>query len=150
MRAVVQRVSEACVTVGARKISEIEAGFVVLLGVTHEDGEEEARYLARKIAHLRVFDDEADRMNLALADVGGCVLVVSQFTLYGDARKGRRPGFTEAAPPDVAEPLVARFVDALRGEGVTVFEGQFQAHMRVSLCNDGPVTLVFDTARMMR
>jgi len=150
MRAVVQRVSEAAVTVGDQIVGQIGRGFLVLLGVTHGDGEKEARYLARKIAHLRVFEDDASKMNLALADVGGSVLVVSQFTLYGDARKGRRPGFTDAAPPDVAEPLVARFADLLRQEGVPVAEGQFQAIMQVRLCNDGPVTLILDTAQMMR
>lgn len=150
MRAVVQRVSEASVTVEGRLVGEIGRGFLVLLGVTHGDGEEEARVLARKIAHLRVFEDDAGKMNLALADVGGSVLVVSQFTLYGDARKGRRPGFTDAAPPEVAEPLVARFAGFLREEGVPVAEGQFQAHMQVRLCNDGPVTLILDTAEMMR
>jgi D-tyrosyl-tRNA(Tyr) deacylase len=150
MRAVVQRVSEAVVTVQGQVSGEIGQGFVVLLGVTHEDSEREACYLARKIAHLRVFDDEAGKMNLALADTGGSVLVVSQFTLYGDARKGRRPGFTEAAPPHVAEPLVACFANALREEGLGVAEGRFRAHMQVSLCNDGPVTLILDTAQMMR
>jgi D-tyrosyl-tRNA(Tyr) deacylase len=146
---VVQRVSEASVTVEGRVVGEIGRGFLVLLGVTHGDGEEEARVLARKIAHLRVFEDDAGKMNLALADVGGSVLVVSQFTLYGDTRRGRRPGFTDAAPPDVAEPLVARFAGLLREEGVPVAEGQFQAHMQVRLCNDGPVTLILDTAEMM-
>jgi len=150
MRAVVQRVSEASVTVEGQVVGEIGRGFLVLLGVTHSDTEKEARYLAHKIAHLRVFEDEAGKMNLALADVNGSVLVVSQFTLYGDARKGRRPGFTEAAPPKVAEPLVAHFADFLREEGVPVAEGQFQAHMQVRLCNDGPVTLILDTAQMMR
>jgi len=150
MRAVVQRVSEASVTVEGQVIGQIGCGFLVLLGVTHGDTEQEARYLARKIAHLRVFEDEAGKMNLALADVGGGVLVVSQFTLYGDARKGRRPSFTAAAPPEVAEPLVARFADFLREEGVPVAEGRFQAHMQVRLCNDGPVTLILDTAQMKR
>ena len=148
MRAVVQRVCEGSVAVGGQVISGIGHGFVVLLGVTHGDTEQEALYLARKIAHLRVFEDDAGKMNLALADVGGSVLVVSQFTLYGNARKGRRPGFTDAALPDVAEPLVARFAEFLRQEGVPVAEGQFQAHMQVRLCNDGPVTLIFDTVQM--
>ena len=150
MRAVVQRVSQASVRVENQVVGEIERGFVVLLGVTHLDGEQEARYLARKIAHLRVFEDPEGKMNLAMADVGGSALVVSQFTLYGDARKGRRPGFTEAAPPHVAEPLVARFAQFLREEAVPVAEGTFRAHMQVSLCNDGPVTLILDTAEMMR
>jgi D-tyrosyl-tRNA(Tyr) deacylase len=150
MRAVVQRVSEASVTVEGRAISEIEQGYLVLLGVTHEDGEREISYLANKIAHLRVFEDAAGRMNLALADIDGSVLVVSQFTLFGDARKGRRPGFTQAAPPSVAEPLVAKFADALRAEGLKVAEGKFRAHMQVRLCNDGPVTMILDTEQMMR
>ena len=150
MRAVVQRVSQASVRVENQVVGEIERGFVVLLGVTHLDGEQEARFLARKIAHLRVFEDPEGKMNLAMADVGGSALVVSQFTLYGDARKGRRPGFTEAAPPHVAEPLVARFAQFLREEAVPVAEGTFRAHMQVSLCNDGPVTLILDTAEMMR
>jgi len=150
MRAVVQRVSQASVRVENQVVGEIEAGFVVLLGVTGADGEQEARYLAHKIAHLRVFEDPEGKMNLALADVGGSVLVVSQFTLYGDVRKGRRPGFTRAASPRVAEPLVARFAESLREEAVPVAEGTFGAHMQVSLCNDGPVTLILDTAEMMR
>ena len=150
MRAVVQKVIQASVSVENQTVGEIETGFVVLLGVTHGDGEQEARYLARKIAHLRIFEDQEGKMNLALADVGGSALVISQFTLYGDARKGRRPGFTAAAPPEVAEPLVARFADLLRDEAVPVAEGTFRAHMQVSLCNDGPVTLILDTAEMMR
>lgn len=150
MRAVVQRVTEASVTVAGRLVAHIGPGFVVLLGVTHADTGEEARYLARKIAGLRVFEDAAGKMNLALADVAGSVLVVSQFTLYGDARRGRRPGFTDAAPPDVAAPLVAAFADALREQGLPVGEGQFQSHMQVSLVNDGPVTMILDTAEMMR
>jgi D-tyrosyl-tRNA(Tyr) deacylase len=150
MRAVVQRVTEASVTVAERVISCIGPGFVVLLGVTHADTRAQAVYLARKIAGLRVFEDAAGKMNLALADVGGSVLVVSQFTLYGDARKGRRPGFTDAALPDVAEPLVAAFADALREQGLVVGEGQFQAHMQIRLVNDGPVTLILDTAELMR
>jgi len=150
MRAVVQRVSEASVEVDGQVIGEIGRGFVVLLGVTHGDTEQEARYLARKIAHLRVFEDDAGKMNRALADVGGSVLVVSQFTLYGDARKGRRPSFTDAAPPEIAEPLVERFTDFLRDEGLPVATGQFRAKMQVRLCNDGPVTLILDTAQMMR
>ena len=150
MRAVVQRVSEASVSVDGRTISHIERGFVVLLGIGREDGDREARYLANKIAHLRVFDDAQGKMNLALSDVGGSVLLVSQFTLYGDARKGRRPGFVDAAPHREAEELVGHFGELLRAEGIPVREGQFQAHMQVQLCNDGPVTLILDTATMMR
>ncbi len=148
MRAVVQRVSKASVAVNGKEISAIGRGFLVLLGVTHSDGEEEAAYLARKIAGLRLFEDAQGKMNLSLADVNGEVLVVSQFTLYGDARKGRRPSFTQAARPKQAEPLVERFVAHLRSAGIPTQTGQFQAHMDVCLCNDGPVTLILDTEQM--
>jgi D-tyrosyl-tRNA(Tyr) deacylase len=123
---------------------------MILLGITHDDGEEEARYLARKIAGLRVFEDDAGKMNLALEEVGGAALVVSQFTLYGDVRKGRRPSFTDAAAPPLAEALYRRFCEALAGEGVAVEQGVFQAHMQVALVNDGPVTLWLDSAGLMR
>ncbi|MCB0247352.1 MAG: D-tyrosyl-tRNA(Tyr) deacylase [Anaerolineae bacterium] len=146
MRAVVQRVSEASVTVDGRTVGAIGRGFLVLLGVTHVDGEAEAVWLARKIAGLRIFEDEAGKFNRSLADVDGAVLVVSQFTLYGDARKGRRPSFTEAARPEHAEPLCDLFVDLLRAEGVAVETGIFGAMMAVHLVNDGPVTLLLDTA----
>lgn len=145
MRAVVQRVSEASVTVDGRTVGAIGRGFLVLLGVTHVDGEAEAVWLARKIAGLRIFEDEAGKFNRSLADVDGAVLVVSQFTLYGDARKGRRPSFTEAARPEHAEPLCDLFVDLLRAEGVAVETGIFGAMMAVHLVNDGPVTLLLDT-----
>ncbi len=148
MRAVVQRVSRASVTVAGEEISAIGRGFLILLGVTHDDGEAEALHLARKIAGLRLFEDAQGKMNLSLADVGGQALVVSQFTLYGDARKGRRPSFTDAARPEQAEPLVERFLACLRDAGVPTQTGQFQAHMAVCLCNDGPVTLILDTARL--
>ena len=146
MRAVVQRVSEASVTVDGRTVGAIGRGFLVLLGVTHVDGEAEAVWLARKIAGLRIFEDEAGKFNRSLADEDGAVLVVSQFTLYGDARKGRRPSFTEAARPEHAEPLCDLFVDLLRAEGVAVETGIFGAVMAVHLVNDGPVTLLLDTA----
>ena len=149
MRAVIQRVSRASVTVDGREISAIGRGFLVLVGVTHSDTRAEADWLARKIAGLRLFEDGAGKMNLGLADVGGAVLVVSQFTLYGDARKGHRPGFTDAARPEQAEPLIAYFVEQLRKEGLTVATGQFQAHMEVALVNDGPVTLWLDTAGVL-
>ncbi len=129
-------------------ISSIGRGFLILLGITHSDGEEEAAYLARKIAGLRLFEDAQGKMNLSLIDVGGEALVVSQFTLYGDARKGRRPSFTAAARPEHAEPLVRRFVEHLQAAGVPTQTGRFQAHMAVHLCNDGPVTLILDTAQM--
>ncbi len=146
MRAVVQRVSEASVTVDGQITGAIGRGFLVLLGVTHTDGEAEALWLARKIAGLRIFEDEAGKFNLALAEVRGAALVVSQFTLYGDARKGRRPSFTDAARPEHAEPLCDRFVELLRAEGVPVETGVFGAMMAVQLVNDGPVTLWLDTS----
>ncbi len=145
MRAVIQRVSSASVTVDGQVVGAIERGFVVLVGITHGDTYAEADWLARKIAGLRLFEDAAGKMNLGLADIGGAVLVVSQFTLYGDARKGRRPDFLQAARPEQAEPLITNFVDQLRSQGLIVATGQFRATMQVSLVNDGPVTLLLDT-----
>ena len=144
MRALIQRVTRAGVTVDGRVTGRIERGFVVLLGITHADGRAEADWVAAKIAGLRVFDDEAGKMNRSLADVGGALLVVSQFTLYGDARKGRRPSFTDAAAPETAEPLVDYFVEQLRRAGFTVATGVFGAHMDVEIHNDGPVTLLVE------
>ncbi len=144
MRALIQRVARASVTVDGQTVGRIGRGFVVLLGVTHADGRAEAGWVAAKIAGLRVFDDEAGKMNLSLADVGGELLVVSQFTLYGDARKGRRPSFTDAAAPERAEPLVDLFVELLREAGFTVATGVFGAHMDVEIHNDGPVTLLIE------
>ncbi|MEP0806521.1 MAG: D-tyrosyl-tRNA(Tyr) deacylase [Chloroflexota bacterium] len=141
MRALIQRVSKASVTVEGRVISQIGKGLVVLLGVGHGDGEEQVRFLAEKIAHLRIFEDEQGKTNLSVLDVKGEAIVVSQFTLYADTRKGRRPSFTDAALPELAEPLVDRFVEALRGYGVTTQTGQFGAHMLVEIHNDGPVTI---------
>jgi D-tyrosyl-tRNA(Tyr) deacylase len=146
VRALIQRVSEASVTVDGAVVGAIGTGFLVLLGITHEDGEAEAAFLARKIAGLRIFEDDEGKLNRALADVGGAVLAVSQFTLYGDARKGRRPSFTNAARPEQAEPLYQRFCALLRAEGIPVEQGVFQAEMKVALVNDGPVTLWLDTA----
>lgn len=148
MRALIQRVNEASVTVDGEVVGEIERGFLVLLGVTQTDGPREAAWLAAKIAGLRVFDDAAGKMNLGLTDVGGAVLVVSQFTLYGDAHKGRRPDFLAAARPEQAEPLVNDFVSQLRGAGLHVETGRFRAMMQVALVNDGPVTLWLDTANL--
>lgn len=148
MRAVIQRVSRASVTVDGQEIGAIGRGFLALVGATHSDTRAEADWLARKIAGLRLFEDAAGKMNLGLTEVGGAVLVVSQFTLYGDARKGRRPSFIEAARPELAEPLIAYFITQLRGQGLTVATGQFQAHMAVALVNDGPVTLWLDTAEL--
>ncbi|MFQ5435636.1 MAG: D-aminoacyl-tRNA deacylase [Anaerolineae bacterium] len=144
MRALLQRVGSARVTVDGRTVGQIGRGFVILLGVTHTDSEAEADWLARKIAGLRLFEDDQGKMNLGLADVGGAALVVSQFTLYGDARKGRRPSFTHAARPEQAKPLVDYFVDRLRQQGLTVATGVFGAMMQVELVNDGPVTLMIE------
>jgi D-tyrosyl-tRNA(Tyr) deacylase len=150
MRAVVQRVSGASVEVAGEVVGRIAHGFVVLVGITHGDGEAEAALLARKIAGLRVFEDEDGKMNRSLGDVGGAVLAVSQFTLYADLRKGRRPSFTDAASPEQAEPLYQRFCQFLAAEGVAVEQGVFQAHMRVALVNDGPVTIWLDSDSLGR
>lgn len=149
MRAVVQRVSSAQVTVAGEVVGQIERGFLVLVGITHRDGEAEAAYLARKIVGLRVFEDDDGKMNLSLTEIGGAVLAVSQFTLYGDVRKGRRPSFIDAARPEQAEPLYQRFCQLLAAEGVAVEQGVFQAHMQIILINDGPVTIWLDTAALM-
>lgn len=144
MRALLQRVSQASVTVDGRVVGAIGRGFVILLGVTHGDGPAQADWLANKIAGLRLFEDEAGKMNLGLEDVGGQVLVVSQFTLYGDARKGRRPSFTDAARPEQAEPLVDYFVERLRARGLVIKVGVFGAMMEVAIHNDGPVTMMLE------
>jgi D-tyrosyl-tRNA(Tyr) deacylase len=144
MRALVQRVTEARVRIDGDVVGEIGQGLCVLVGVTHDDDEAKARKLADKLWTLRVFDDPDGVMNLGAADVGGAVLVVSQFTLYGDTRKGRRPSWTEAARPEHAAPLCDALVDALRGLGATVATGVFGADMRVELVNDGPVTLMLE------
>lgn len=144
MRALLQRVSQARVEVAGEVAGAIGKGFVVLLGVTHDDTEAEAIWLAQKVAGLRLFEDSRGKMNLSLDDVAGSVLVVSQFTLYGDARKGRRPSFSHAARPEEAEPLVETFVTALREAGLTVATGQFGAMMEVVIHNDGPVTLLVE------
>ncbi len=141
MRVLLQRAKWGKVLVGGHPIAEIEAGVVLLVGITHSDTEAEARYLAHKIAHLRIFEDENGKLNRSLLDIGGEALVVSQFTLYADTRKGRRPAFTAAARPEHAEPLVNRFAELLQEEGVPVQTGRFGAHMEVALVNDGPVTI---------
>ena len=141
MRALLQRVSKASVTVEGQTISTIGKGLLILLGVGHGDGEEQARFLSDKIARLRVLEDEQGKTNLSIEDVKGEVLVVSQFTLYADTRKGRRPSFIDAALPEVAEPLVSRFVELLRGHGIPTQTGKFGAHMEVEIHNDGPVTI---------
>lgn len=145
MRAVVQRVSEASVTVEDRIVGSIGRGLVVLLGVGRQDGEAEAAALARKIADLRIFADEAGKFNLSALETGAEILVVSQFTLYADTRKGRRPSFIEAAPPEEAKVLVDYFAGQVREVGLPVATGIFQAHMLVKIFNDGPVTIVMDT-----
>jgi D-tyrosyl-tRNA(Tyr) deacylase len=144
MRAVVQRVSRASVTVDGEIVGAIGRGVLILLGVTHDDGPAQADWLANKIAGLRIFEDHAGKMNLGLLDVEGGALVVSQFTLYGDARKGRRPSFVDAARPEAAEPLVQRFAEALRQRGISVDMGVFGARMLVEIHNDGPVTLILE------
>ena len=149
MRAVIQRVASAQVTVLGQVVGRIGTGFLVLLGVTATDGEAEAASLARKIAGLRVFEDADGKMNLALADVGGAVLAVSQFTLYADVRKGRRPSFIAAARPEQAQPLYQRFCTLLAAQGLEVQQGVFQAEMQVALVNDGPVTIWMDTAELL-
>ncbi len=141
MRALLQRVSKASVTVDGQTISAIGNGLLILLGVGHGDGEEQAKFLAEKIANLRVFEDDQGKTNLSVLDVKGAAIVVSQFTLYADTRKGRRPSFIDAALPDIAEPLVARFVELLRGQGVPTQTGKFGAHMEVEIHNNGPVTI---------
>jgi D-tyrosyl-tRNA(Tyr) deacylase len=147
MRAVVQRVAEASVTVEGAVVGRIGEGLVVLLGVGREDGEKDADYLADKVVHLRVFPDEAGQMNRSVLDVAGGLLVVSQFTLYGDARRGRRPGFSAAAAPEDANRLYRYFVGRVAETGLTVQEGVFRALMDVSLVNRGPVTLLLDSAK---
>jgi D-tyrosyl-tRNA(Tyr) deacylase len=147
MRAVVQRVSEAAVRVDGGVAGSIGPGLLVLLGVGRGDAEGDADELAEKIAHLRVFPDEDGRMNRSVVEAGGAVLVVPQFTLYGDCRKGRRPSYVEAAPPEEADPLFRRFVEAVRRSGLTVAQGVFRAAMDVSLVNRGPVTLLLDSRR---
>jgi D-tyrosyl-tRNA(Tyr) deacylase len=144
MRAVVQRVSRASVKVGGSPVGEIGHGLCVLIGATHGDGEADARALAAKLVGLRIFRDDADRMNRSVADVGGAVLVVSQFTLYGDVHRGRRPSFVAAADPTAAEPLIDLVAAELQSAGVPVATGRFGATMEVEIVNDGPVTLVFD------
>jgi len=145
MRAVLQRVKRAKVTVGGEVTGEVAGGWLVLLGIAPADGPKQVEWLADKVANLRAFDDPDGKMNLSVQDVRGAVLVVSQFTLYGDCTKGRRPGFTGAAPPAVAEPLYESFVVALKALGVPVATGRFAADMQVELVNDGPVTFVIDS-----
>ncbi len=150
MRACIQRVSRAKVTVDRQVCGRIERGLLVLLGVGHGDTDKEALKLAEKIVGMRIFEDDQDKMNLSVADVGGGVLVVSQFTLMADCRKGRRPSFVGAAPPDEADRLYRVFVEKVTGMGVEVATGRFQEHMEVELVNDGPVTILLDSDDLSR
>ena len=148
MRACVQRVSEARVEVDGQVVGSIAVGFVVLLGVEQDDTKKDARYLADKLVGLRVFEDDEGKMNRSLAEANGAMLVVSQFTLLGDCRKGRRPSFIHAAPPELAESLYKTFVAAVAVKGIEVATGRFRQHMQVSLVNDGPVTLLLDSGKL--
>jgi D-tyrosyl-tRNA(Tyr) deacylase len=145
MRAVVQRVSQASVVIADKTVASIGQGLMVLVGITHGDAEQQARWLARKVANLRIFEDQDGRMNLSVLAVGGSVLVVSQFTLYADSRRGNRPGFSDAASPDVADPLIKQFARYLQSGGLPVQSGVFGAHMHLEIHNDGPVTIILDT-----
>ena len=147
MRAVIQRVTRASVDVEGERVGEIKNGFMVLIGVMEGDTDKDTAYIAKKIEGLRVFEDAEDKMNLSLKDVGGSVLLVSQFTLAGDARKGNRPSFSTAARPEIAEPMFEDLVSVLRQSGLTVETGRFRTHMEVSLVNDGPVTILLDSRR---
>lgn len=147
MRAVVQRVSSGCVTVDRKPIGSIAGGIVVLLGIRSGDNAGDAAWLAEKIVHLRIFNDDQGKMNRSLADIGGEMLIVSQFTLYGDCRKGRRPGYSDAAPPEYAEPLYKSFIERVNGFNIKTASGQFQAAMEVTIVNDGPVTLLIDSEK---
>lgn len=148
MRAVVQRVTRASVKVEGKTVGEIGAGLVVLLGVARDDGERDARYVLEKILTLRVFDGSEGRMNLSVVESGGGLLVVSQFTLYGDVRRGRRPSWTEAASPEVAEPLYELLIAEAKHSGVRVETGSFRRMMQVELVNDGPVTILLDSRKI--
>ncbi len=147
MRACVQRVSEASVTVAGEVVGQIRRGHVVLLGVAADDTSDDARNMAEKIIELRIFPDDAGKMNRSLAECDGAMLVVSQFTLFGDCRKGRRPSFIDAAPPELGERLYQEFVSAVAAKGIEVATGQFRQHMDVALVNDGPVTLLLDSKK---
>lgn len=148
MRCVIQRVAEASVTSNGEECGRIGRGFMVLIGVCNEDTDKDVKYMAGKVPNLRIFEDEAGKMNLSLKDVGGAILAVSQFTLYGDARGGRRPSFTAAARPDEANALYEKLVEAWRAQGLTVETGRFRTDMQVSLVNDGPVTMLMDSSKL--
>jgi D-tyrosyl-tRNA(Tyr) deacylase len=144
MRVVLQRVKHGRVSVKEGVLAEIGPGLVILVGIGPQDGEEQARFLAGKIAQLRIFEDQDGKMNRSLLDIGGGAIVVSQFTLYADTRKGRRPSFTDAAPPQIAQPLVERFASFLIEMGIPTQTGEFGAHMLVEIANDGPVTIILE------
>jgi D-tyrosyl-tRNA(Tyr) deacylase len=148
VRSVVQRTVNSTVSVDGKEISAIGPGLTALIGVGSDDTDQDAKYLAEKMVHLRIFPDQNGKMNLSLLDIGGELMAISQFTLYGDCRKGRRPGFDQAAQPEEAKRLYEVFVDLVRAYGVAVACGQFQAHMLVSLENDGPVTMLLDSKRI--
>ncbi|HEU5228407.1 MAG TPA: D-aminoacyl-tRNA deacylase [Ktedonobacteraceae bacterium] len=150
MRALLQRVSTASVTVDGQIVGQIGQGLLILLGVGHDDSEAQVKTLVEKIVHLRIFGDDEGKMNRSLLDINGQALVVSQFTLYADTRKGRRPSFVEAAPPAIAEELVERFKAAIAAYGIQVESGIFGAHMNVALVNDGPVTIMLDSEQLAR
>jgi len=147
MRAIIQRVSQASVTVAEETVGAIDQGLMILLGVAQGDTSKETAYLADKTAGLRIFEDDDGKMNRSVEDIGGSILVISQFTLLGDCRKGRRPGFTDAAPPELADNLYEEYVNALRSRGITVATGVFRANMQVALVNDGPVTIMLDSRK---
>ena len=148
MRVVLQRVSSASVTVDGKIIGQIEKGLLVLLAVCDDDGEEDLKYMTEKICGLRIFEDQDGKMNLSVRDIQGELLVVSQFTLFGDCRKGKRPSFSSAGRPDYAKEMYEKFIECIRGEGLKVENGKFGADMKVSLLNDGPVTLLIDSKKV--
>ncbi len=150
MRVVLQRVTEASVSVDGKIVGQIGSGLVLLVGMTHGDTENDARYLTDKCLQLRIFEDEAGKMNISALEVGAQVLAISQFTLFGNTRKGRRPSFVEAAPPEISKPLFDRFVEMLRESGLKVETGIFGAHMLVKIFNDGPVTILLDSTDRLK
>ncbi len=148
MRAVVQRVSQASVSIRGETVGSIGPGLVVLLGIHNEDTEQEIKWMTDKIVHLRIFEDESGKMNRSLVDIGKEMLIVSQFTLYGDCRKGRRPGYSSAAPPEKAEPMYRKFIELVKKHKIKTATGQFQEMMEVSITNSGPVTLLLDSDKI--